>query len=208
MTLDVRAQGMAHGEALLEAPIGELIYRVAASIAEAQLKLDQVGVRVASLLSETKVPFNREDGTPVDKSLLELGFLPPFYAFTETDIEVKMTLTLKVQEDDDLKTKVDVGASAAGSNEAKRVVPFAASISADYHRKFDFDMSGSSHVRTKLVSLPAPAVFLETLREHARALSASSETSPEPEPLPEPDPLAEPDPSPDPQPDPGSDPTG
>ena len=44
-------------------------------------------MRVASLLSEAKVTFNKADGSPVEKSLLELGFLPTFYAFTETDIE-------------------------------------------------------------------------------------------------------------------------
>lgn len=181
MTLDTRAQGMAVGEALLEAPIGELIYRVAASIAEAQLKLDQVGVRVATLLSETRVPFNREDGTSVDRSLLELGFLPPFYAFTETNINVKMTLTLKVQEDEGREGRANVG-SSGGSGEEKRVVPFGASISADYHRKYEFDMTGASEVRTKLVSLPAPPVFLEVLREHARALSASLAPDPDPDP--------------------------
>ena len=78
--LDNKVLDMTPGEALLEAPIGELIQRVASSIAEAQLKLDQIGVRVASLLSDAKVTFNKADGKPVEKSLLELGFLPTFYA--------------------------------------------------------------------------------------------------------------------------------
>ena len=38
--LDNKVLDMTPGEALLEAPIGELIQRVASSIAEAQLKLD------------------------------------------------------------------------------------------------------------------------------------------------------------------------
>jgi len=185
--LDNKVLDMTPGEALLEAPIGELIQRVASSIAEAQLKLDQIGVRVASLLSEAKVTFNKADGTPVEKSLLELGFMPTFYAFTETDIEIKLTIQLKVDEDFTIKGSATAGSTATGEGveAAKRIVPFGITISADYHRKYGFDMSGSSSVKTKLLSVPPPSVFLETIKDHARsqALSpAPSEPSPTPAP--------------------------
>lgn len=174
--LDNKVQDMTPGEALLEAPIGEMIQRLASSIGEAQLKLDQIGVRVATLLSEAKVTFNKVDGSPIEKSLLELGFMPTFYAFTETEIEVKMTIQLKVEEELTIKGEVKVGGDGGdgggqGVAAAKRVVPFGASISADYHRKYGFDMSGSSSVKTKLVSVPPPSVFLETVKDHARAQS-------------------------------------
>jgi len=169
--LDNKVLDMTPGEALLEAPIGELIQRVASSIAEAQLKLDQIGVRVASLLSEAKVTFNKADGTPVEKSLLELGFMPTFYAFTETDIEIKLTIQLKVDEDFTIKGSATAGSTATGEGveAAKRIVPFGITISADYHRKYGFDMSGSSSVKTKLLSVPPPSVFLETIKDHARS---------------------------------------
>jgi hypothetical protein len=191
--LDNQVQNMTPGEALLEAPVGEFIQRVASSIAEAQLKLDQVGVRVATLLSEAKVTFNKADGTPVAKSLLELGFMPTFYAFTETDIEVKMTVQLKVEEDLTVKGEVGKGSTDALAA-AKRVVPFGISISADYHRKYGFDMSGSSCVKTKLLAVPPPSVFLETIKDHARsqanAREAESNTTPvtpvTPAPVPQP----------------------
>jgi hypothetical protein len=196
--LDNKVLDMTPGEALLEAPIGELIQRVASSIAEAQLKLDQIGVRVASLLSEAKVTFNKADGTPVEKSLLELGFMPTFYAFTETDIEIKLTIQLKVDEDFTIKGSATAGSTATGEGveAAKRIVPFGITISADYHRKYGFDMSGSSSVKTKLLSVPPPSVFLETIKDHARsqALSpAPSEPSPTPAP-PAPAPAAAPPP--------------
>lgn len=177
--LDNKVLDMTPGEALLEAPIGELIQRVASSIAEAQLKLDQIGVRVATLLSEAKVTFNKADGTPVERSLLELGFMPTFYAFTETDIEVKLTIQLKVDEEFKISGSVTEG-SGQGVESAKRVVPFGIAISADYHRKYGFDMSGSSTVKTRLLSVPPPSVFLETIKEHARAqaLANSGTTTP------------------------------
>ncbi len=169
--LDNKVLDMTPGEALLEAPIGELIQRVASSIAEAQLKLDQIGVRVATLLSEAKVTFNKADGTPVEKSLLELGFLPTFYAFTETEIEIKLTIQLKVDEDFTIKGSATAGSTATGEGveAAKRIVPFGITISADYHRKYGFDMTGSSLVKTKLLSVPPPSVFLETIKDHARS---------------------------------------
>lgn len=180
--LDNKVLDMTPGEALLEAPIGELIQRVASSIAEAQLKLDQIGVRVASLLSEAKVTFNKVDGTPVEKSLLELGFMPTFYAFTETEIEIKLTIQLKVDEDFTIKGTATAGdtATGAGVESAKRVVPFGITITADYHRKYGFDMSGSSLVRTKLLSVPPPSVFLETIKDHARSQALAHNGTTEP----------------------------
>lgn len=173
--LDNKVLGMTPGEALLEAPVGELIQRVASSIAEAQLKLDQIGVRVATLLSEAKVTFNKADGSPVEKSLLELGFMPTFYAFTETEIEVKMTIQLKVEEDFKISGEATAG-NGEGVEAAKRVVPFGITISADYHRKYEFDMSGSSSVKTRLLAVPAPSVFIETIKEHARSQALSRVT--------------------------------
>jgi hypothetical protein len=189
--LDNKVLDMTPGEALLEAPIGELIQRVASSIAEAQLKLDQIGVRVASLLSEAKVTFNKADGTPVEKSLLELGFMPTFYAFTETEIEIKLTIQLKVDEEFKISGTATAGdtATGAGVEAAKRVVPFGITITADYHRKYGFDMSGSSMVHTKLLAVPPPSVFLETIKDHARsqALLHNGTTEPAtPEPAPAP----------------------
>jgi hypothetical protein len=175
--LDNKVLDMTPGEALLEAPIGELIQRVASSIAESQLKLDQIGVRVASLLAEAKVTFNKADGTPVEKSLLELGFLPTFYAFTETDIEIKLTIQLKVDEDFKISGSATAG-NGEGVEAAKRVVPFGITITADYHRKYGFDMSGSSTVKTRLVAVPPPGVFLETIKEHARSQALLPEPAP------------------------------
>jgi|SoiMethySBSTD1v2_1073268.scaffolds.fasta_scaffold11145_9 hypothetical protein len=187
--LDNKVLDMTPGEALLEAPIGELIQRVASSIAEAQLKLDQIGVRVASLLSDARVTFNKADGRPVEKSLLELGFLPTFYAFTETDIEIKLTIQLKVDEEFKISGSATAG-NGAGVEAAKRVVPFGATISADYHRKYGFDMSGSSMVKTKLLSVPPPSVFLETIKEHARSQALNNGDTPPAAPEPAPPPAA------------------
>ncbi len=182
--LDNKVTNMSPGEALLDVPMGEMIQKLAVSISEAQLKLDQTAIRVASLLSETKVDFSKEDGTTISKSLLELGFEPKFYQFTEAEIEVKMTLSMKIEEAFDVSGGLSAGnASPAGgansggttdSAKAKpakdnRVVPWGAAINVEYHRKYEFDVGGSSMIKTKLISMPAPSVFLDTIKEHARS---------------------------------------
>ena len=169
--LDNKVLEMNPGEALLEAPIGDLIQKIAISIAESQLRLDQMAVRVATMLSDTKVDFSKADGTKITKSLLELGFVPPFYHFTETEIDVSMTIQLKVSEDLKIGGEASIGEKGGGKEvaAAKRIVPFGVSITAEYQRKYDFNMEGSSHVKTKLVSVPPPNVFIETIKENARA---------------------------------------
>jgi len=78
-------------------------------------------------------------------------------------------------------TPADAGAGAGAASAAtsalstmgqagdKRGVMFGATINAEYHRKYEFDMSGSSMIKTKMIAVPPPAAFLEAIKEHARA---------------------------------------
>jgi len=212
---DNKVQQMSPGEALLDAPMPELIQKMGLAIAEAQLRLDQMAVRVAGLLSEAKVEFKDAAGNVKPRSLLELGFTPTFYHFTETDIEIKLTLQMKIEEEFRVGGAVSLGvggtppaapatgtgttapatgtgttpatgtgttpatgsgigdaakgAAALGQAADKRGVMFGATISAEYHRKYEFDMSGSSMIKTKMIAVPPPAAFLEAIKEHARA---------------------------------------
>jgi hypothetical protein len=250
---------MTPGEALLDVPMADLIQKMGSAIAEAQLRLDQMAVRVASLLGEAKVDFRTVDGGTTSKSLLELGFSPTFYHFTETEIEIRMTISLKVEEDLGVDAGANIGtgggtpalpntssttpglggtppASGGPSGDTRalpttpggstpttpgattpttpgatpaapatggdrRAVAFGAAINVEYHRKYGFEMSGSSMVKTKMVSVPPPSVFLETIKESARAGGLPSPT-PVPEPTPAPTPAPTPTPTPTPTPNP------
>jgi hypothetical protein len=197
--LDNRVMNMTPGEALMEVPVGDFIQKLGVGIAEAQLRLDQTAVRVAAMLSDARVEFRDAQGKTSTKSLLELGFTPTFYHFSETELEVRMTISIKVEESFKFGLSANVGNDAAsiaqaGSNAAagnaaaggngnapapapapapasggdRRAVAFGAAINVEYHRKYGFEMSGSSMVRTKMIAVPAPAPFLEALREQAR----------------------------------------
>lgn len=96
--LDNRALNMTPGEALLDVPMGDIIERMGRAIADAQLRLDQNSVQTAIALGETRVDLMNAAGEIVSRSLLELGFTPTFYHFTETTIEIYVTLSIRVEE--------------------------------------------------------------------------------------------------------------
>jgi hypothetical protein len=140
---------MMPGDILLAAPIDQIIQKLGVGIAEAQLRLDQAAVKVATMLSQARVEIKDVLGNTTTKSLLELGFMPSFYHFAESEIEVRMTIQIQVGED-------------------QRATLKGLPIELEYHRKHQFDVNGSSLIRTKMLTVPAPALFLDLLREQAR----------------------------------------
>lgn len=136
---------------LLNAPLPELIERLGVSIAHAQTALDKSSLAIAEALGTTMVEI---DSQP--RSLLELGFIPSFYAFTEATIEAKLAFTVT--------ESTEIGVSAGVDFQ---VGLFAASVDATYSRKYGFEASGSSSIATRLVSLPPPTPLLELLNRLA-----------------------------------------
>ena len=105
--------------------------------------------------------------------MLELGFTPTFYQFVDTLIEVKVSISMS-QEDTSKQSSVQAQASVSGkvgffSGSAKAKV---SSVSASYASKYQYSAEGSSILRTKLVTVPAPAI----LEERLRALATPPET--------------------------------
>jgi hypothetical protein len=157
------------GRELLNAPFPELIRTLGVGIAEAQYALDQVSIKIAQLMSGFKqdefgelVPdetslIKLREGDP-GLSLLSLGFTPTFYQFVETHIELKLAISMNTE----TETK------AASSVKGVAVSPFgviAASVNASYSQKYQYEANGSSEMRTKLVTVPSPAMFEQRLRE-------------------------------------------
>jgi hypothetical protein len=155
------------GQDLLNVPFPQMVQALGMSIADAQYALDKVSVRIAQLLAGYEV----DDKGNVKKneasfiqlqekgerySLLALGFSPTFYQFSETYIELKMAITMK--EESEKKASMSTSIRAPFGL-------FSASVSASYSQKYQYSADGSSYFRTKLVTLPAPAVFEQRLRE-------------------------------------------
>lgn len=180
---------MAVGQDLLNVPFPEMVKSMGVGIAEAQYELDLTSLKIARLMAGY-APEDEEEGTasserpnlvrigddsPDGYSLLELGFTPTFYQFVDTLIEVKMSISMAT-ESESKRSSTTVNASVSGkvgflSASAKMKV---STVSASFSSKYQYSAEGSSLMRTKLVTVPAPAILEERIR-------AMLSTEPEPE---------------------------
>lgn len=178
---------MAIGQDLLNVPFPAMIKSMGLAIAEAQYELDLVSMKIARLMAGFD-PKEDEDGggstlasgrsnlvqigpdSDADSySLLELGFTPTFYQFVDTLIEVKISISMTQESASENKSrKVDVSASGKVGFMSASAKASVSSVSASYSSKYQYSAEGSSLLRTKLVTVPAPAI----LEERLRALSA------------------------------------
>ncbi|MEQ8381021.1 MAG: hypothetical protein RIB93_17860 [Coleofasciculus sp. D1-CHI-01] len=143
---------------LAGASLAEVLTQLAEAIAEGQARLDLSSAQVVQELAQTQVDIVpsirqiiREDGTvefqqaePVRVSLLDLGILPTFLAFSEATAEVAM----------DLKVVENVTQSG---NTNKRKSLFAATQSLRTERRLNRDVSVHTKLTAKLVPVPVPA---------------------------------------------------
>jgi hypothetical protein len=156
------------GKELLNVPFPQMIKNLGVGIAEAQYALDRVSIRIAQMMSGHKLNANGEmekDETALivlkegeaGVSLLALGFTPTFYQFVESYISIKMDM--RFQEEKELSVAAEVkGRYSTGFTNVS------ASVNASYSQKYQFEASGSSELRTKLVTVPVPIVFESRLQ--------------------------------------------
>lgn len=140
-------------QALLSSPLPQLIERLGTAIASAQLALDRNSMEVARSMADPAQGMTL-DGKPL--SLLELGFTPTFYAFTEATFEAKVAFTSS-----------ESRTATVGASTGLTYFIFTASINASYTAKYSFDAMGSSSISTRLVSLPPPSRLHDLLMREA-----------------------------------------
>ena len=168
--------GAAIGKALTEAPIGAMILSIAKGIADAQQALDMASVRAAmAMTGEVEDADGKKTNTMIkfdgeEVSLLELGFTPAFYQFTETSIEVKIALSMSTADESQKATfestaKADAKAGwGGGLSLAANVTASVSAVGATYTSKYSYSAEGSSSVRTRIVPVPPPALLEQRLR--------------------------------------------
>ena len=154
------------GRDLLNVPMGDMIRDMAFAIAEAQVDLDQAGVKTAEYMSEARVDFGKnDDGDKNRLSMMELGFTPTFYQFVDTIIEVKIAIKITEEETEEETETTEEGSSSGflrrvfGSNNTK-----SSTVDAEYSNKYSYSAEGSSLLRTKLQPKPPPAILEERIR--------------------------------------------
>lgn len=168
------------GQELLDVPFPDMIRNMGLAIAEAQYSLDEVGIKLAQMMTgeydvETVDPISGEVKKEKKQayvqfgdeqlSLLELGFTPTFYQFVDTIIEVKISISMSSETSYSRDTKTTKASAFGGGflgfgGGTMKV----SSVSARYASKFQYSAEGSSLMRTKLVPIPSPPVLEERIR--------------------------------------------
>lgn len=168
------------GHMLADVPFGDMIKSMGLAIAEAQYALDEVGIRLAQMMSgeyevetldpttgtvttETKEAYVTFDGEKL--SLLELGFTPTFYQFVDNVIEIKISMTMST--DFSYKRKSSTFSASGSASHfifAGKAKMRATSVSSEFAARYQYSAEGSSLMRTKLVPVPSPAVLEERIR--------------------------------------------
>ena len=127
-------------EVLIE-PLGDILKYVGRAIAETQQALDG-----NSIATETELADKRE----------ELGYNlhATWYHLPETTLELKMSLSMQLDEE---KKRGKDGKEYVVQKRILRAAP----LNASYKNLFDYDATGTSTLKTKIVSIP-PASIVET----------------------------------------------
>lgn len=133
---------------LTNSPLSTMIENMGISVATAQAALDSNSIEMLKKLASSTVEIG---GNQI--SLLNLGFVPSFYAFTEASFDAKMDFAMSESTAFDVNGVVSV--------EAKMV---STTISAGYARKFDQSASASSSIAARMVSLPPPENLVTLLK--------------------------------------------
>lgn len=153
---------------ITNAPLPMMLEKLGMSIANAQSALDANSIRLANELATVKINLGDEE-----YNLLSLGFAPTFYAFTEASVEMKMEFSMAESESYGGALGFSYGNTSNSnsnsntnnsSSDSTSTQMFGVSISAHYSRKFSSSAEGSSSIAAKIISLPAPDIYLEILK--------------------------------------------
>lgn len=151
---------------LEDAPLSMLIKNLGQGVAEAQYALDTYSLELLAQAAQQSVTLPN-DTAP--RSMLELGFTPSFYHFSEAKMLAKVAFSASKERE------VSVGASVGGGIGGI----FTASVNASYSNKYSFKAEGSSEIATKIVSVPAPTYLtdlIEDLRQAKRQAQVDAQT--------------------------------
>lgn len=133
---------------LTNSPLSSMIENMGLSIATAQAALDGNSIEMLKKIASSTVEIG---GNQV--SLLNLGFVPSFYAFTEASFDAKMDFSMSESTSFDVNGVVSVETKVVSTT-----------VSAGYARKFDQSASASSSIAARMVSLPPPENLVTLLK--------------------------------------------
>ena len=158
---DIRFRGIARQQPVREEadlPFEDLLYLLAESVANAQTKLDLTTAEVLETLAETEVDVvpqvtrrisedgtvETETATPETRSLLELGFTPTRYQYSEATVEIGVDVSIAEQEERESESEGRTLGLRAGTYEITE------------QRKYDREVEANATISARLEPVPLP----------------------------------------------------
>jgi len=114
-------------------PLEHMLVQVGRGIAESQLEMDKNSLATQEMIDN-------------DKTLSESGITAPWYHYPEVNVDLKMDLSMHSV----TQTQQNSG------NLVRKYRLYAAPMNAAYCNTFNRDVSGSSSLKLKIVSVPSP----------------------------------------------------
>jgi hypothetical protein len=139
---------------LENSPLPQLVENLAKAIAESQFEIDKIMIQRLQMLADTEEHGVQLPGEEKKRSMLELGFAPTFYHFSEMNIKARVAFSSAEM------TSYTVG----GSIGAGYGIVFA-SVNASYTNRYSFNAEGSSEINTKIIAVPPPAELTEIISD-------------------------------------------
>ncbi len=135
-----------------QSPLPQMVQSLSQSVADAQNALTMKAVESLMAMADQNngvvLP-----GETQKRSLLELGFEPSFLHISEATITARVAFT-QVE-----SSEYHVNGSITASYGI-----LSASVTAGYANKYSFETQGSSEIKTKIVTVPAPLPLSERLK--------------------------------------------
>jgi hypothetical protein len=147
-------------------PFDDLVYLLAESVGDAQTKLDMSTAETITTLAETEVDVvpsltrtidadgtvTTETAPPQSQSLLEVGFTPSRYQFSDATVEVEVDISVTEHEQQDSeRTERPFGLQAG----TRAVIE---------QRKYDREISANARIEAHLQPTPLPTDVSPTER--------------------------------------------
>lgn len=147
-----------------DVPFDDLLYMLAEGVTAAQAKLDLSTAELLETLAETRVDVvpqvtrtlaadgtvTTEADTPVSRSLLELGFEPTRYQFSEATVEAEFDVRITELEESEREEEGRTLGLRAGTYELNE------------QRTFDREVSANARLSARLQPVPLPLAFSPT----------------------------------------------
>jgi hypothetical protein len=164
---DLRHRGTAHTQPVreeLDVPFDDLLYLLAEGIASAQTKLDLSTAELLETLAETEVDVvpqltrridehggvETESAATESRSLLELGFTPTRYQFSEATLEVGVDIRFSEE------------GERESESEGRRLGLRAGTYEVTEQRKYDREVEANARINARLQPVPLPVELSPT----------------------------------------------